>query len=204
MEDGRLHAPAALRNRDSILAILREHLPRSGLILEVASGSGEHSIHFGQGLPDHVIQPSDLDQKARASINAWIRASGVANVRPAIALDASSEVWSRSWNANEVAAMICINMIHISPWAAAVGLVNGAARVLATGAPLFLYGPYKREGVHTSESNARFDADLRQQNPDWGVRDLEAMIELGEEAGFSTPLITQMPANNLTLVFKRV
>lgn len=200
MEDLRLHAPAALRNRDLILDIIQAHLPAAGLILEVASGSGEHCVRFGENLPAHLIQPSDPDPRARASIDAWIAASGRANIRAAIDLDASAPTWP----VTEAAAVICINMIHISPWAATQGLISGAARILPPGGPLFLYGPYKRGGAHTSESNAQFDHDLRRRNFEWGIRDLEKVEELALANGLSDPLVFEMPANNLTLLFQKL
>jgi len=197
--DARLHAPAVARNRDAILAVLKAHLPPEGMLLEIASGSGEHSIHFAQGLPGYTIQPTDRDERARASISAWIATSGVTNVRPPLALDAMI----RPWTIKGVTAILCINMIHISPWAATEGLFAEASRLLAPGQFLFTYGPYKRDGAHTSDSNARFDADLRRENPLWGVRDLEAVIALAAANGFPVPEITQMPANNLTLTFQK-
>ncbi|WP_156964732.1 DUF938 domain-containing protein [Methylocapsa aurea] len=199
MEDLRLYAPAARRNCNPILEILLEHLPSEGLVLEVASGSGEHCIRFGEKLPRHVMQPSDPDPAARASIDAWIAASRVENVRAAIALDAAATVWPL----NEAAAIICINMVHIAPWAATQGLFTGAARVLPSDGPLFLYGPYKRGGGHVSQSNADFDLDLRRRNAQWGVRDIEQIAELALATGFSEPLAIEMPANNMTLVFRK-
>jgi hypothetical protein len=201
MQDLRLSSPAALRNRDLILDAIREHLPRQGLILEIASGSGQHCVRFGEALPGHVIQPSDPDPRARASIDAWIAASGVTNVRAAIALDASARVWPLA----EADAILCFNMIHIAPWAATLGLLAGAARLLQQAAPLILYGPCKRGGMHTSDSNAAFDRDLRKENPDWGVRDFETVEAAAIAEGFRLAAVTQMPANNLALVFtKRV
>ncbi len=200
MEDLRLHAPAAQRNRDPILAILQAHLPAAGLILEVASGSGEHCVGFGEKLPGHVIQPSDPDPRARDSINAWIAQSGLGNIRPAIDLDASAPTWPLI----HAAAVVCINMAHISPWAATQGLFRGAARVLPASGPLFLYGPFKRGGAHTSRGNADFDRDLRLRNPEWGIRNLEQVGELGRAEGFSGPLVFAMPANNLTLLFHKL
>jgi SAM-dependent methyltransferase len=200
MEDLRLHAPAALRNRDPILDILQAHLPAAGLILEVASGSGEHCIRFGEKLPTHVIQPSDPDPRAQDSINAWIAASGLGNIRAALDLDASAQAWPLT----NAAAVICINMAHISPWAATQGLCSGAARILPPGGPLFLYGPFKRGGAHTSKGNSDFDRDLRQRNPEWGIRDLEQIGELAVAQGFSDPLVFEMPANNLTLLFRKL
>jgi SAM-dependent methyltransferase len=200
MSDARQHAPSAARNRDPIWAVLRSELPARGLVLEVASGSGEHTVHFAElAGPSLVFQPSDPDPQARASIDAWAAASGQPNILPAIALDAGADVWPIA----RADAVVCINMIHIAPWASAMGLVHGAARVLPPGGLLFLYGPYKRDGGHTAPSNAAFDADLRRRNPAWGVRDLEAVTDLATAAGFAAPAIATMPANNLCVLFRR-
>jgi hypothetical protein len=197
----RLMAPATARNREPIAKVLRRHLPSRGLVLEVASGSGEHVTHFATVLSaDLRFQPSDPDMGARASIDAWVQSAGVSNVLPAIALDASADPWPIQW----ADAVICINMIHIAPWEAAIGLVRGAARLLPANGLLYLYGPYRRYGQHTAASNEAFDGSLRRQNQRWGVRDLEAVAELAEEHGFARPLIDEMPANNLSLIFQRV
>ena len=194
------HAPATARNRQPILDVLRPRLPAQGLVLEIASGSGEHIVHFAEALPDLVFQPSDPSADARASIDDWVQTEGLANVRPAVALDAALE----SWPIERADAVLCCNMIHIAPWEAAVGLIAGAAGVLADGGTLYLYGPYRRDGRHTAPSNEAFDRDLRQQNPAWGVRDLEAVVSLAAAKGFGPPEIIDMPANNLSLVFKRL
>lgn len=194
----RLSSPAALRNREPILDVLRMHLPPKGLVVEVASGSGEHVVYFAQNLPGLVFQPSDPDAEARASIDSWVAESRLANVRPALDFD----VTRRPWPFVNAAAILCINMVHISPWAATEALMAGAARHLAPGGILYLYGPYKREGAHTAPSNAAFDESLRMRNPEWGVRDLEVVAERAVVAGFSEPVITPMPANNLSLVFR--
>ncbi len=206
--NSKLHAPATERNREPILDVLRRHLPKRGLVLEIASGSGEHVVHFAAALgPELVFQPSDPDGPARASIDAWVSSTGLVNVRPAIALDASK----KDWPIAQADAIVCINMIHISPWAATIGLMRGAARVLhASVRPgvrvadkvLYLYGPYKREGRHTAPSNEAFDARLRERNPLWGVRDLEAVSALAAEHGFGPPVIETMPANNLSVIFR--
>lgn len=198
--DPRRFAPAAARNRDPILDAIRGHLPAAGLVLEVASGSGEHAIHFAAALPGLAFQPSDPDAAARASIDAWVAASGLPNIRPALAIDAAAP----GWPLLAADAVVCINMIHIAPWAAAEGLMRGAAAILPPGAPLILYGPYRRGGAHTAPSNAAFDADLRGRNPAWGVRDLEAVAALAAAQGFGPPTVIEMPANNLTVVFRRV
>jgi SAM-dependent methyltransferase len=198
--DKRRYAPATLRNRDAILGVLKRHLPISGLVLEVASGSGEHALHFAQASADTLVfQPSDPDPIARDSIDAWSASLGLANVRPAVALDAVAAAWPVS----RADAVICINMIHIAPWTAAAGLMRGAAHVLSPEGVLYLYGPYRRDGRHTAPSNEAFDGSLRARNPSWGVRDLEAVVELAESHGFAPPVIDEMPANNLSLVFRR-
>ena len=200
MTDPRRFAPAAARNRDPILAALRPRLPAAGLVLEVASGSGEHAIHLAAALPALTFQPSDPDPSARASIDAWAAEAGLANIRPALALDAAAA----DWPAVAADAVVCINMIHIAPWAACEGLVRGAARLLPAGGPLILYGPYRRDGRHTAPSNAAFDADLRARDPAWGVRDLEAVAALAAGRGFGPPEAVEMPANNLTVIFRRL
>lgn len=196
MSDPRRHAPATGRNRDVILDVLRRTLPPAGLVLEVASGSGEHALHFAQALPGLTVQPSDPDPAALASIAGWT--AGIANVRPPVQLDAAAAVWP----VTAADAILCINMIHIAPWDAAVGLFAGAARILEAGAPLYLYGPYRRNGAHTAPSNEAFDRSLKARDPAWGVRDLEAVTALAA-ADFTGPDITEMPANNLSLVFRR-
>lgn len=196
----RLSSPAALRNREPILDVLRMHLPPKGLVVEMASGSGEHVVHFARHLPGLVFQPSDPDAEARASIDAWAEEEGLVNVKPALDLD----VTRRPWPFVNAAAILCINMVHISPWPAAEALVAGAARHLAPNGILYLYGPYKRGGAHTAPSNAAFDESLRLRNPEWGVRDLEVVADLAVSAGFSEPAIIPMPANNLSLVFGRL
>jgi len=196
MTDPRRHAPATARNRDAILAVLREVLPARGHVLEIASGSGEHVAYFAGHFPALTFQPSDPDTANHASIDAW--AEGLPNVRQAIAVDASSD-----WATMSADAVLCCNMIHIAPWAACEGLVRGAGISLGEGGVLLLYGPYRRGGAHTAASNAAFDADLRARNPEWGVRDLEAVAALAEAAGFSAPEVRTMPANNLFLCFRR-
>jgi hypothetical protein len=199
MTDDRLHYPATARNRDAIVAVLRGVLPASGVVLEVASGSGEHVAHFAQAFPALAFQPSDPEEAARQSIAAWARQAGLANVRPPLALDAAAEDWPLS----VADAILCINMIHIAPWRATQGLLRGAARLLPAGAPLYLYGPYRRTGVVTAPSNEAFDASLKARHPEWGLRDLEVVAALARDHGFSAPAVTEMPANNLSVVFRR-
>jgi hypothetical protein len=198
-QDGRLYFPATARNRQPILDVLKQHLPERGLVLEVASGSGEHVVHLAQSCPGLTFQPSDPDPTHRGSIDAWIAVARLPNVRPAVQLDVTAPTWPVA----AADAVVCINMIHIAPWAAAVGLMHGAGRSLPAGGLLYLYGPYKRGGQHTAPSNAAFDASLRLQNPAWGVRDLEAVAELAAAQGFAAPIIIEMPANNLSLVLRK-
>lgn len=197
MTDPRQHAPATARNRDAILAVLHRLAPASGTVLEVASGSGEHAAHFAASLPGLVFQPTDPDAARRASIDAWC--AGIANVRPALALDATTGPWP----AGPFDLLLCCNMIHIAPWEAAEGLVAGAGRVLSPGGVLLLYGPFRRQGVKTAPGNEAFDADLRARNPQWGVRDLESVDALARAAGFGGAEITEMPANNLSVAWRR-
>ena len=197
--DMRRNAPAAARNRDPILVTLRHHLPQRGLILEVASGTGEHVVHFATAMPGLTFQPSDPSPEARSSTDAWVHAMGLSNVRAAVELDVTQPVWP----IDEAAGLICINMIHITPWAAAEGLFRGASNVLAAGGPLVLYGPFREGGRHTAPSNEAFDKDLRMRNPAWGVRDIEEVAELAATVGFLAPEIVRMPANNLILVFHK-
>lgn len=192
-------SPSALRNREPILAELRKVLPSRGAVLEIASGSGEHVVHFASALPSLTFQPSDVDAAARASVDAWRTESGLTNLRTAVALD----VEDSNWPVTVADAVICINMIHISPWTATEGLVSGAARLLPAGGILFLYGPYHRAGVDTSTSNSTFDADLRARNPAWGLRNLEDVVDLARTCGFAHAATHDMPANNLSVIFRR-
>jgi SAM-dependent methyltransferase len=195
----RQHAPAAERNREPILAVLERVLPATGTVLEIASGTGQHAVHFAAALPQLVWQPSDPDEAARASVAAWTAASGLANVRAPLALD----VRDASWGIASADAIVCINMIHISPWASAQALIGGAGRLLGSGGVLFLYGPYRRGGAHTAPSNAAFDEQLRHRDPAWGVRDLEDVAALADAAGFDHEETVAMPANNFSVVFRK-
>jgi len=192
----RKHAPATLRNREAIAAVLVEELTVRGLVLEIASGSGEHVAHFARELPGHSWQPSDPDASARASIAAWCE--GLANVLLPLDLDAASD----HWPIDRADAVLCINMVHISPWAATLGLLAGAARLLPRGAPLIVYGPFLREGVPLAPSNAAFDESLKARDPRWGLRSVEAIRDAA--LGLALDRVVEMPANNLTLVFRRV
>jgi SAM-dependent methyltransferase len=192
-------ASAADRNRKPILAVLESVLPRRGTVLEVASGTGQHITYFARQLPRLNWQPSDPDPNARASIRAWTEDMCLPNVAPPLDLDAARE----RWPIDAADAILCINMIHIAPWEACEGLIRGAARLLGPGQVLVAYGPYRRGGCHTAPSNAHFDRSLRAQDPRWGVRDLEDVQRLAEGAGFELDRVEDMPANNLTVVFRR-
>jgi SAM-dependent methyltransferase len=196
--DPRRHAPATERNRDAILAILREELPSSGLALEVASGSGEHAIHFAAAFPDLGWQPSDPDPVALASIAAWREEAGLANLRPPIRLDATAP-----WPMDQADAILCINMVHISPWGATLGLLRGARACLPPGGLLYLYGPYLRDDVETAPSNLAFDASLRARDSQWGLRRVEDVIAAADAQGHRFDRLVEMPANNLSLLFRK-
>jgi len=197
-EADKRYAPATLRNRDAILAALRAALPSSGLVLEVASGSGEHAVHFAASLPALYWQPSDPDPVALASIAAWRGEAGLPNLRVPMLLDAAGD-----WPIDRADAMVCINMTHISPWDATVGLFTHGARLLRKDAPLILYGPYFQADVAPAASNVEFDASLRARDPRWGIRALEDVAALATAQGFALDRVQAMPANNLTLVFRR-
>lgn len=192
----RRYAPATQRNREALLEVLRHVLPARGTLLEIASGSGEHAAYFGPHFPELVLQPTDVDPEALASIDAWC--ADVTNVHPALVLDASS--WP--WPVSSADAILCVNMIHIAPPEALEGLLQGAAKLLSPGAPLILYGPYREGGGHTAESNARFDADLQRRDPRWGVRDLEAVLARAAELGLAHEDTVVMPANNRTVILR--
>jgi len=194
----RLRYPATARNREAILAVLREHLPAEGLVLEVASGSGEHAVSFAAALPRLRFQPSDPELAARESIAAWIEHEGSPNVAPPLDLDAAA--WP--WPVARADAVLCINMIHISPWEATQGLLRGAGRLLPPGGPLVLYGPYVIDG-HTAPSNRDFDASLKSRDPRWGVRELRDVEHEAAAHGLRRVETVEMPANNVTVVLRR-
>lgn len=198
-DDKRCSAPATLRNRDSILDVLRPLLPRTGLALEIASGTGQHVVHFARSLPQLTWQPSDPSREARQSIAAWVAAEGLVNVRPPLDLDTAAE----KGPVEHAVAIICINMTHISPWSSTVGLMKGAGRTLARGAPLYLYGPYRRPGRELEPSNAAFDFDLRIRNSQWGLRDLEELAKCAHDHSLGLDQVIEMPANNLSVVFRK-
>ena len=195
------HAPATERNRGPILEVLREVLPaQPALVLEVASGTGQHAVAFAAALPHLTWQPTEADVTLHASIEAWRAEAGLPNVRPPLPLD----VTRHPWPVARADAVVCINMVHIAPWAATLGLLDGAAAVLPPGGRLVLYGPYLVEGRPTAESNLAFDAGLRAQNAAWGLRALEAVLAEGAERGLVRERVVDMPSNNLTVVLQRV
>jgi hypothetical protein len=198
-EDQRRSAPATLRNREPILDVLRPLLPDTGLVLEVASGTGEHAVHFARTLPSLRWQPSDPFPDARRSITAWIAAERLNNVLPPLDLDAANQTWPIA----RADALLCINMIHISPWEATEGLLRGAGRVLSSGQPLYLYGPYRRPGRALEPSNAAFDADLRLRDERWGLRELDDVTACAQLHDLVLERVVEMPANNLSVVFRR-
>ena len=193
------HAPAAGRNREPIAAVLTEELPRAGLVLEVASGTGEHAVHFALTFPHLRWQPSDPDPAARDSIETWREDEGLANVLPPLDLNAADTAWPLA----QAAAVLCINMAHISPISATEGLVAGAARLLGRDAPLILYGPWLEADVETAPSNLAFDADLKSRCPEWGLRQVEWLDRIAAGAGFRRTRRVAMPANNLILVYRK-
>lgn len=193
------HAPATERNREPLLEVLREVLPASGTMLEVASGTGQHAAFFAQAFPGLTWQPTDVEPEALESIEAWRSEAGLPNLRAPLVLDACSEDWPGA----AVDAVLCVNMIHISPWEACQGLMRGASRVLVPGGCLVLYGPYFVEGRPTAPSNLTFDESLRARNPLWGVRELGAVTAEALRHGLERERVVDMPSNNLTVVFRR-
>jgi cyclopropane fatty-acyl-phospholipid synthase-like methyltransferase len=200
--DLRRFAPAASRNREPILAVFRTRVPADARVLEIASGSGEHSIHLCTALPELDWQPSDPDPSSRRSIAAWIAHSGLANVRAPIDIDVRAHRWGVE-EREPFDAIVSINMIHIAPWECALALLDGTARLLREDGVLFLYGPFKRGGAHTAPSNAAFDERLRDENPQWGVRDLDEIVVQAATRGLHFMEAVEMPANNLSVVFRR-
>lgn len=198
-DDHRCTAPAALRNRGPILDVLRGLLPETGLVLEIASGTGQHVVHFARELPQVTWQPSDPSDEARKSIAAWTMAEGLVNVRPPLDIDAADG----SWPVERADAIVCINMTHISPWGSTVGLMKGAGRLLPRGSVLYLYGPYRRAGRELEPTNAAFDHDLRARNPQWGLRNLDELSRCAQEHGLRLDRVVEMPANNLSVVFRK-
>jgi SAM-dependent methyltransferase len=192
-------APAAARNRDAITGVLRQVLPASGTVLEIASGSGEHIVHFAKVFPHLQWQPSDPEPAALASIAAWSAEAHLPNLAPPLRLDVSTAEWPTA----RADAILCINMIHIAPWAATLGLMAGAGRLLTPGGLLYLYGPFREEGVPLAPSNADFDASLKSRDPEWGLRWVHETAAIASTHGLILSERIAMPANNLSLIFYR-
>ena len=196
----RRSAPAALRNRDLIADVLADWLPSAGLVLEIASGTGEHVVHFAERFPALQWQPSDIHPDALQSIEAWRKSAALSNVSPPVVLDASQP----DWPVDQAAAVLSINMVHISPWASALGLLEGARRILPAGAPLIMYGPWLKGDIETAPSNLDFDADLKRRDPAWGLRQVGDFSEAAEARGLKLEKTRIMPANNLMLLLRRL
>ena len=202
LPDGALASPASVRNAEPILKLLRAHLPKSGRVLEIAAGSGQHAVTFSSALPGLTWTPSDPSPDARASIAAWAASAGSSNLQPPLTLDCMDEA---SWPEGPFDAVLCINMIHISPWAATEGLMRLAERVLPRpGGLLYLYGAYREAEVPLAPSNEAFDASLKARDPAWGLRDRDQVVALAKSHGLALTLRTEMPANNISLLFRRV
>ena len=193
------HAPATLRNREPIRRVLAEELEPAGFLLEIAAGTGEHAVFLSREFPEWQWQPTDPDPAALASIAAWRDDKGAPNLLPPMLLDAAS----KSWDVDTADAVLCVNMVHISPPEATEGLFAGATGILKCEAPLLIYGPFIENGVETAASNLDFDASLKARNPDWGLRDITWMDELAKANGMRRTARHEMPANNLTLVYRK-
>lgn len=197
--DGRLASPSAERNWEPIAEVLSEVLPRSGLVLEVGSGTGEHAVHFARVMPHLTWQPTDQDKDCLRSIAAWAAVEAQANLRPALSLD----VTDAQWSIEAADAIVSINMLHIAPWSVAQALLRGSSRILAAAGLLCLYGPFRVAGKHTSASNRAFDAQLRAMNSEWGVRDLDEVASAARAFNLELERTFEMPANNLIAVFRK-
>jgi hypothetical protein len=200
VSDPRRASPHVARNTRPIIDVLRGILPDEGLVLEVASGSGEHALAFARAFPHLLWQPTDADPVSLRSVDAWRTAEGVPNLLAPVHLDATAD----RWPLKDVQAILCINMVHISPWAATQGLLAGAARLLASGQALYLYGAYRQQDVETTPSNEAFDQSLKARNAEWGLRNLEDVVAEAGRHGLELDSVVPMPANNLSVVFRRV
>jgi len=200
----RLFSPSSARNRDPIRDVFLEHMPRRGRVLEIGAGTGEHAVHIAAAAPDVYWMPGDPNPESRASIAAWAERSGLKNIAPPHAIDVAQPEWGAEID-GMLEAISSINMIHIAPFAAAAGLIDGAGRLLAPGGKLFLYGPFSRNGEHVSVSNADFDRRLKARDPAWGVRDLETdILPIAEKAGLALDCVVSMPANNFSVILRKI
>ena len=199
LSSDRLFSPSAERNKGPISEVLSQVLPERGVVLEVGSGTGQHVVQFARAMPNLIWQPSERDTDCLRSIRAWLSVEALSNVRPPLHLD----VHALPWPVESAAALVCINMLHIAPWSAAEALFSGGKSSLSGGGLLCLYGPFKRDGRHTAPSNKDFDALLRRQDPEWGVRDIADVSGLADLAGFDLLQTHEMPSNNLTIVFQK-
>ena len=200
--DQRMFSPSAARNSAPIVGVIKRVLPTTGVVLEIGCGTGEHAVCFAEAMPKLIWQPSDTDNDSRASTASWIKFVGLKNVLTPLDIN----VCSTSWGVEETApfdAIVSINMVHIAPWTASLGLVAGAGRLLSDGGILVLYGPFMRGGLHNAPSNADFDASLKERNPSWGVRDIADLKRVGEASGLSLREIIEMPSNNAVIVFSK-
>ena len=194
------HAPATARNSAAIAEVLRRELPRTGTVLEIASGTGEHAVYMARVFPNLTWQPSDCEADAIESIAAWRAGAKVSNIAPPVSLDASDQIWPL----DHADAIFCCNMIHISPWAATVGLFAGAGRLLPSNAPLILYGPFIDPKTPTAPSNLTFDASLKTRNPEWGLRSIPGLDNLAKANDLVKERRHVMPANNLILIYRKL
>ena len=198
--DQRMYSPSAARNLAPILEVLKRVLPAHSAVLEIGCGTGEHAVHFAGAMPNLTWRPSDLDSDARASTASWIKFTGLSNVLPPLDIDVCAKAWGEEMS-GRFDAIVSLNVVHIAPWAASVGLFAGAGSLLRRRGVLFLYGPFMRDGAHNAHSNAAFDASLKAQNPSWGLRDIADLERVGKSSGLSLRETIEMPANNTSLVF---
>ena len=200
--DQRMFSPSAARNSAPILGVMKRVLPTTGVVLEIGCGTGEHAVCFAEAMPNLIWQPSDTDTNSRASTASWIKFVGLKNVPAPLDINVCSTLWGVEETA-PLDAIVSINMIHIAPWAASLGLFAGAGRLLRTGGLLILYGPFMRGGVHNAPSNADFDASLKERNPSWGVRDIADLERIGDASGLCLREMIDMPSNNAIVVFSK-